>query len=69
MFHFVKTLTMKKTYIIPVTEISPLSLEVSILVDSFTGEIGGETIPGGGEGGPGIPADVRKFDLWAEEDE
>ena len=62
---------MKKTYIIPVTEISPLFYEGSILQGTMHGTIdGGDPFGGGGgEGGPGIPADAKKFDLWADDEE
>lgn len=61
---------MKKTYIIPVTEISPLFLEGSLLQATMTGNIdGGGSFGGGGGDGNGGTADVKKFDLWAEEDD
>ncbi|MBR6979530.1 MAG: hypothetical protein IKH88_06825 [Prevotella sp.] len=62
---------MKKNYIIPETEVTPLFLERCILQATIHGTIGDDEPWGGpgGEGGPGIPADVKKFDLWAEEDE
>ena len=62
---------MKKTYIIPETEICPLILEGSLLQATMHGIVddGDPFGGGGGEGGPGIPADVKKFDLWADEDE
>ena len=60
---------MKKTYIIPETEITPLILEGSILQATMHGTIGDDNWGGPGENGNGGSADVRKFDLWAEEDE
>ena len=61
---------MKKTYIIPVTEISPLFLEGSLLQATINGKIdGGDPFGGGGGEGNGGNADAKKFDLWAEEDD
>ena len=60
---------MKKTYIIPETEVTPLILEGNILQATMHGIIDdGDPWGGGGSGGDGI-ADVKKFDLWAEEEE
>ena len=65
--------TMKKTYLIPVTEISPLLLEGGVMAGSITGNVSGE---GGGDfgggGGPGnndIPPAANFINLWEDDEE
>lgn len=61
---------MKKTYIIPVTEISSLLIEGGLLAGSMTGTIDGEGNFGGGGGdGNGGSADVKLQNLWEDDEE
>lgn len=64
---------MKKTYIIPVTEMNPLFMEGNLLQATNTGlngviDDGGSWGNEGGEGGPTIPADANYLKLWDEDE-
>ena len=62
---------MKKSYIKPVLEVNSLLFDYNILAGSITGDInGGDPFGGGGgAGGENVPADAKKFDLWAEDED